>query len=219
MGQKKKITHYSRTGYNGNYTYTSVCGKKVKTHQDHEDSSVDPEEANCPKCLATNKFKTDLSDQKETGNGIKRRIFIESDILQASELAGVQNTVHHFVKEKGQKCVDRIFSQVLDGAWHDLEKTWAAVKKADEIYADSSLMPLCGNSYMGAPVIFNGMCERAIKEGVSGKSVIILNKLEDISWYMIKIDVMKKAFEKNDLFMYDDNYDLVKIDVSKIKGK
>lgn len=219
MSEEKKITHYSRTGYNGNYTYTVVCGKKVKTHQNNEDSDIDPEKANCPKCLATKEYKTDLGDQKKTKRGIKRRIYIESDILQAGELSNVQRKVYDFAKENNLKCVDRVFSHILDRAWHDLEKTWDAVKMADEIYADSSLMPLCGGSYMGAPVIFNGMCERAIKEGVTGKSVIILNELKNISWHMIKIDIMKKAFKVNDLFMYNENYDLVKIDVQKIKDK
>lgn len=219
MSEEIKITHYSRTGYNGDFTYTSVCGKKVKTHQDNENSDIDPEKATCPKCTATKEYKIDLIDQKKTKQGIKRRIFIESDILQADEFRSAQSSVNRFAKNNGQKCVDRVFSQVLAKAWHDLEKTWDAVKMADEIYADSSLMPLCGGSYMGAPVIFNGMCERAIKEGITGKSVIILNELKNISWYMIKVDVMKEAFKKNDLFMYNDDYELVKIDVSKIKGK
>jgi hypothetical protein len=106
----------------------------------------------------------------------------------------------------------------LDYAWHDLENTWAAVKISDEIYATSSLMPLTGGSYIGAPVIFNGMCERAVKENVTGKSVIILNTLENIEWGMIDMKIMKKAFKDNDLYMYDENYDnLVKVDIKKLK--
>ena len=214
-----KVIHYSREGYNGDYTYTSVCKKKVKTHQDNEGASIHPEEANCEKCKNTKKYKTDFTDTFNTSSDIKRRIYIESDILQADEFMDAQREVEDFAKQKGLKCVDRVFSQVLDGAWHDLEKTWKVVKDADEIYATSSLIPLCGGSYSGAPVIFNGMCERAIKENITGKSVIILNTFSNISWYMIKIDIMKKAFEKNDLYMYNDEYELIKIDVSKIKNK
>lgn len=81
-----------------------------------------------------------------------------------------------------------------------IEKTWKAVKLADEIWAKSSLMPLSGSSYTGAPVIFNGMCERAIKENVTGKSVFILSNLKYINWYMINVKVMKQAFNENDLF-------------------
>lgn len=209
----KTSIHYTRTGYNGDFTYDSICGKKVKN------AYSSPEKTTCKKCLETPTFKSDLNEW--TGKGdttVKRRIFIESDILQADELCSAQGEVADFLDEKKIKYIDRVFSQVLDFAWHDLEKTWAAVKQADEIYATSSLMPLTGNSYMGAPVIFNGMCERAIKENVTGKSVIILNSLKNIYWGMINLKVMKKAFKKNDLYMYDENHDkLIKVNVSKIK--
>lgn len=213
-----KVIHYSRTGYNGDFTYTSVCGLRVKTHQENEGSSIHPDETNCTKCMDTKEYKTDFTDNSNPSSDIKKRIYIESDILQADEFTTAQDTVKDFANEENLKCVERIFSKVLDRAWHDLEKTWNAVKWADEIYATSSLLPLSGGSYMGAPVIFNGMCERAIKEGITGKSVIILNHPKHISWYMIDIDIMKKAFKNNDLYMYNDNYDkLVKVDVSKIK--
>ena len=58
------------------------------------------------------------------------------------------------------------------------------------------------------------MCERAVKEGVSGKSIIILNQLKRIYWDQINKLLMKKAFENNDLYMYDEDYKIVKIDVS-----
>jgi hypothetical protein len=212
-----KLIHYSRLGYNGDYTYTSVCGKAVKTHQDNEASTIHPEEANCKVCLKTKEYKTDWTDTYNTSSTIKRRIYIESDILQAAEFRDAQRSVISFAKKNKLKCVDRVFSQVLDYAWHDLDKTWKAVKDADEVYATSSLMPLVGNSYMGAPVIFNGMCERAISEKVIGKSVFILNYLKHIDWDMIDIKIMKEAFKKNDLYMYDDEWNLTKVDILKIK--
>lgn len=212
----KKLIHYSREGYNGNYTYTSVCGQNVKTHQDNEESSIYPELANCKKCKATTQFK---KDSRAPTSGMKVRIYIESDILQASEFRDAQRSVVDFLERNGVKYVDRVFSKVLDHAWHDLESTWKVVKEADEIYATSSLLPLCGSAYMGAPVIFNGMCERAIKENIAGKAVIILNQLKYVSWDYIDIAAMKKAFTANSLFMYNDDYDLTKVDVSQIKKK
>ena len=191
----------------------------MKTHQDNEESTIHPNEANCKDCFATKEYQTDLSDFNITKVGTKRRIYIESDILHADEFRSAQGEVFDFAKKQKLKCVDRVFSDVLDYAWHDLEKTWKAVKDADEVWATSSLMPLSGGSYMGAPVIFNGMCERAVKENITGKSVIILNHLKNINWYMIKIDVMKEAFKENSLFMYDDNYALAKVDVYGIKDK
>lgn len=210
-----KAIHYSRTGYNGDHTHTSICGKKVKG----DAVTVHPENSTCTECLETSEFIIDNRDSLgKIKTSIKRRIFIESDILQADEFRNAQREVSDLAKSKGLKYVDRVFSQVLDFAWHDLEKTWDAVKKADEIYSDSALMPLVGNSYMGAPVIFNGMCERAIKENVEGKSVFILRSLKDIHWDMIDIKLMKQAFRKNSLYMYDDEREnIIKIDVSKIK--
>lgn len=210
------LIHYSREGYNGDYTYTSVCGKKVKT-TDSEGSTVHADETNCDACMKSKKYKTDFTDLLNTSSTIKRRIYIESDILKADEFRSAQRDVFDFANSFGLKCVDRVFSDVLDYAWHDLEKTWQAVKSADEIYATSSLMPLSGGSYMGAPVIFNGMCERAVKENVTGKSIIIFNTLKNINWDMIDIKLMKTAFQKNNLFLYDDEYELTKIDTSKIK--
>ena len=148
---------------------------------------------------------------------MKRRIFLESDILHSDEYRSVQRQVSLLLEEKGEKFIKGIFDEALDFAWHDLEKTWKAVKKADEIYANSSLMPLVGNSYMGAPVIFNGMCERAIKENVTGKSVFVLRPLKDIYWDMIDFPLMKKAFKKNSLYMYDNERNIIKVDVAKIK--
>lgn len=213
-----KLVHYSRDGYNGDYTYTSVCGKIVKTHQDTESSSIYPQEANCSECLNSTEFKTDLDCVTGVISGVKRRLYIESDILNADEFGTAKRQAFKFAKANGESCVERGFSEVVNFAWHDLEKTWEAVKKADEIYATSSLMPLIGGSYSGAPVIFNGMCERALKEDVTGKSVIILSSLEYIHWDMIDISQMKKAFKNNKLYMYDDEYELTPIDVAKIKS-
>lgn len=146
---------------------------------------------------------------------MKRRIFIESDVLNKEELSSVEMGVRWMLEENNEPFIKGVFDEALDFAWHDLEKTWKSVKNADEIYADSSLMPLVGNSYMGAPVIFNGMMERAISENVKGKDVIILRPLKQIYWDMIDLKLIKKAFKHNRLFMYDDNHDkLIQVDIS-----
>lgn len=147
---------------------------------------------------------------------MKRRIFIESDILHKDALRNVQREVADYLDEKKEKYIKNIFDETLDFAWHDLEKTWKAVKGADEIYADSSLMPLVGNSYMGAPVIFNGMMERAIKENITGKSVFILRKFKDIYWHMIEVKMMRKTFKNNKLFMRDEDYNIVEMNVTQL---
>lgn len=211
------ITHYTN-GYSGSLNYRTTCGKEIHSHDKKEHATIHPKEVTCKKCLATQKWVNDYDALIHINMpDIKRRIYIESDVLHADELSDAQETVLRLCKSKKVKYVNRVFSEVLDYAWHDLEKTWTAVKNADEIYSNSSLLPLSGGSYMGAPAIFNGMCERAIKEGITGKDVYILNSLKHVSWGMIKIDLMKKAFENNNLFMYNDEYEITKIDVSKIR--
>lgn len=211
-----KKVHYT-VGYGGKLNYVTTCGEEIHSHSDTDGASIDPMKVTCKKCLSTKEWAEDYGHSTGvTKTDIKRRIYLESDILHASELERAQRSVSRLCDEKKVEYIRRVFAEVLDGAWHDLEKTWAAVKKADEIYSDSSLMPLVGGSYMGAPVIFNGMCERAIKEDVRGKDVYILSSLKNINWYMIKLDVMKKAFKHNNLFMYNDDYEITKVDVSKI---
>lgn len=212
----KKVIHYTE-GYGGKLNYFTTCGKEIHSHSDKDDAVIDPAKVTCEDCKKTKQWKEDSFEAANINPDIKRRIFIESDILHTSALHCAQLEVSRILEEKNVKHTTRVFSEVFDYAWHDLNKLWEAVKKADEIYADSSLMPLTGGSYSGAPVIFNGMCERAIKENITGKDIYILNELKRIHWDMIKIPIMKKAFKKNNLFMYDENYNIVKVDVQGIK--
>lgn len=213
-----KLVHYT-FGYGGKFNYHTLCGKEIHSHSKTESTSIDPHKVTCVKCKKTDEWKQDVDDVLRTKEGIKYRIYLESDVLHASELSSAQGEVIDLCEAKGLKFVRRVFSDVLDYAWHDLQKTWEAVKKADEIYSDSSLIPISGGSYMGAPVIFNGMCKRAIQENVRGKDVYILNYLTSIYWDMIDIPTMKKAFKHNNLFMYDEERNIIKVDVSKIKEK
>ena len=213
----EKILHYSRKGYGGKFNFKSACGKELKTHQDDYSYTIHPHKATCVECLGSNELKTDLKDYQTFSRLITRRIYIESDMLSSSEFGTAQRRVGLLLDNAEKPCVDRVFSDVLDYAWHDLETTWLAVKDADEIYATSSLLPLISQSYTGAPVIFNAMCERAIKENVTGKAVYILNTLSSIYWDMIDLKLMKKAFKKNHLYMYNDNHEFAKVDVTKIK--
>lgn len=208
--------HYTE-GYGGKLNYKTICGKEIHSHDEKDKATIHPDKVNCKECKKSDKWEEDYNALSDFNPNIKRRVYLESDVLSASELRSAQREVYDLCKEKNEKCVKRVFNEVLDYAWHDLDKTWNAVKNANEIYSDSSLMPIVGNAYMGAPVIFNGMCKRAIEENVTGKSVVILNKLTSIYWGMIDIQLMKMAFKNNKLFMYDDNMDLVEVNVSKIK--
>ncbi len=129
-----------------------------------------------------------------------KRLFIVSDILKEEELQTVRITVEFILEEQGAQFPKNVFDQVVDHGWKNLEKTWEAVKAADEIYASSSFMPIIGNSYTGAPVIINEMMKKAIEEGVKGKKLIVLNELKRIYWYYVDKKLLKKCFSKNNKF-------------------
>ena len=217
--ETKKLIHYTK-GYGGELNYHTICGKEIHSHSDTENATIDPREVDCTECMKTEKWIEDHGHATgETKTDIPRRIYIESDILSESELISAKRSVRYICEDKDLEYIPNVFAEALDYAWHDLEKTWGAVKKADEIYASTSLIPLTGGSYSGAPVIFNGMCERAVKENVTGKSIYILNELGNIDWGMIDIDVMKKAFKDNKLFMYDEDYEnMIEVNIEDIKG-
>lgn len=216
----EKIIHYTN-GYGGKLNYITICEKEIHSHSKTEDATIDPKKVNCVDCRKSKIWNEDLKDytdffDTQTKDEIKKRIFIESDILSESELKTVQRSVANILEQKGEKYVRRVFSNILEFAWHDLEETWESVKLADEIYASSSLIPLTGGSYTGAPVIFDGMCARAINECVTGKSVYILNEITNIMWDEIDMDLLKKAFQNNDLYTYNDEYEIVKININKL---
>lgn len=149
-----------------------------------------------------------------------RRIFIESDVIKEEKIITAKRWVHSMLRERGiQISREDVFQEVIGFAWHDLDKTWKSVLKADEIYASTALMPLISHSYSGAPVIFNGMMERAIKEGVTGKSVYIMRELKEVYWDMIDKKLIPKAFASNKLFMYDENNDMKQITMAELRKR
>ena len=129
-----------------------------------------------------------------------KRLFIESDILHEDDLQTAERRVAELLEGAGEKVPKKIFHTTIDYAWHALAKVWELVLSHDEIYANSSLMPLVGNSYTGAPVIFNAIMAKAIEENLSGKKVFLLTKLKDLEWDMIKVELLPKAFKNNSLY-------------------
>jgi hypothetical protein len=156
-------------------------------------------------------------------NNMAKRLFIETDVLQKAELQHARRTVADILDQKGESYCKEVFDDVRDFAWHKGVEAWNAVKRADEIYGDSSLVPLCGfGSYTGAPVVMDTMMKNAIEEKITGKSLIFLRPFEDINWEQIDYKLLKKCFKKNKLFVVEFNdvschYELKPVDVSKMK--
>jgi len=150
-----------------------------------------------------------------------KRLFIETDFLKEDELRSAQRTVRWVLEANGLESADNVFDETVDFAWQNADKAWEAVKRCDEIYGDSSLVPLCGyGTYTGAPVIMDVMMQKAIDENIEGKSVIFLRKYEDIEWDGIDKKLLAKAFKKNKLFTtepdekWDDHF--IEVDIKKL---
>lgn len=150
---------------------------------------------------------------------MKKRLFLESDFLHDDELRSVKRGVYCILKDLGEEFnKEDVFDTVIDYAWHKLDEVFEAVKSHDQVFADTSLMPLISGHYSGAPVIFNEMMKRVIEEGVEGKEVFILRPYDDMHMDedFIDLDLIPQAFKNNKLFFYTDSYESV-IELKDIK--
>lgn len=151
-----------------------------------------------------------------------KRLFIETDVLQKDELRNAQRILSEVLKRQGLDYPKDVFDETKDFAWHDAEAAWEAVLRADEIYGDSSLVPLLGyGTYTGSPVVMNVMMKKAVDQKVTGKKLIFLRQYKDLDWDMIDLKLLRKAFKKNQLFTTEVNdvgfpYAFVPVDVTKI---
>lgn len=149
-----------------------------------------------------------------------KRLFIESDVLDVSELRSSQASVALLLDSKHLSFPEeKVFDEVVDFAWHKPEVAWEAVKRSDEIYASSSLVPLAGyNTYTGAPVVLNVMMKKAIDENITGKSLIFIRSFDDIEWDQIDMKLLDKAFRKNFMYTleYENGYVQKQVDIDKL---
>jgi hypothetical protein len=155
-----------------------------------------------------------------------KRLFIESDVLQDDELHSAQRDVYEYLTDHGINFENKkdVFDEICDFAYRKGESAWDFVKRCDEIYADSSLVPLLGyGTYTGSVVVMDVMMLKAIEENIIGKSVFFLREFDDIEWDGIDYKLFKKCFGngKNKLFTksYDKDYnvDFIPVDVNKMK--
>lgn len=152
-----------------------------------------------------------------------KRIFIDSDYIQDDEVRTSKRQLRRILETSGINTEGDIFDDVVGHAWHEPYQAWDAVKSADEIYANSSLVPLCGyGSYTGSVVVFDVMMEKAIAEDIKGKSVFFMRHYEDIEWDGIDLKILPKAFKHNKLFTleYKDGSDFEEefkeVDIKKL---
>lgn len=145
-----------------------------------------------------------------------KRIFIDSVKADEDEVESAEFTIEIMLNKKNLPIPTPIFNQVVSNAWHEADIAWEAVKSADEIYANSSLVPLSGfNSYTGSPVVFDVMMEKAITEDVRGKSVFFMRPFKNIYWEQIDVELLDKAFKHNFIYTLEDR-DFVQVDIDKV---
>jgi len=145
-----------------------------------------------------------------------KRIFIDSDVIQDDEVGTAEYTIEIAKGIQG----DFTFDQVVGFAWHDGVPAWEAVKSADEIYANTSLVPLCGyGSYTGSVVVMDVMMEKAIAENITGKSIYFLRPFKDIDWEGIDMELVDKAFRKNYLYTLESDYKFEQVDIDSLIRK
>lgn len=123
-----------------------------------------------------------------------KRLFIDSDVLHEDELHRVQRKLHFLLKRNNEPISD--FDAIIDMARFNLEATWSAIKEHDEIYADSSLLPLVGGTSIGAPAIMHSMLKQTIKEKIEGKSLILMRPCKDIEWDNVNLKLLHGAFKQ-----------------------
>lgn len=150
-----------------------------------------------------------------------RRLFIESDVLKEDEYRTAQRRLHRIFRSTNTIHIEEIFDETVAFAWHKADNAWEAVKRADEIYANSGLVPLCGyGTYTGSVVVFDVMMQKAIDEGIEGKSVYFLREIDDIDWEAIDLKLLDVAFRKNYLYTIKDlKFEQVDIDALLRKFK
>lgn len=149
---------------------------------------------------------------------MKRRLFIETDILKEEDLERAREKVSDILGREGIEYPDEVFDDTKDFAWHEMKEAWESVKRADEIYGDSALVPIVGG-YTGAPVIMDTMMRKTIEEGIEDKSLYFLQPYDSIWWQEIDWKPLGKAFAKNKLFTMEFNnseYEFVQVDIPKL---
>lgn len=140
-----------------------------------------------------------------------KRLFIENDEnLDFSRIKSYMEDLYDF---KGNPA--EFFDETFTEATFNSQDAWEAIKRNDEIFAESSLIDMMGIS---GGLLFNNMMYMAIKENVVGKKVHFFSSKDSIWWDNLNADLFEKAFEHNELYTHEGNK-WEKVDISEILKK
>src|SRR6476661_4007549 len=100
--------HYT-VGYGGKLNYKTMCGQEIHSHSKTESATINPVEVTCIPCQLTDEWAEDLGYcTGRLKNELPRRIYLESDILHASELRTAQREVADLCDEINSKYIRRV---------------------------------------------------------------------------------------------------------------
>jgi hypothetical protein len=146
----------------------------------------------------------------------KKRLLIEDDSeISEDTLVGLANEACklHGIIESGD--LRRFFHEVKTDAMFGIAEVYEAVKNADEIYADTALLPNFGTSE-GA-IVFDNMMYRVAEDKVINKSLYIFRKYDAVDWGSLNGRLINKAFTKNYMYVIsDDESSWEQVDIDKL---
>lgn len=140
-----------------------------------------------------------------------KRLFIEND--ENLDFSRVKSYLEDLYEFKGNPT--EFFDETFTEATFNSQDAWEAIKRNDEIFAESSLIDMMGIS---GGMLFNNMMYMSIKEEVKGKKVYFFSSKNDIWWENLNEDLFVKAFKDNELFTHEGNA-WVKADIDEIIKK
>jgi hypothetical protein len=140
-----------------------------------------------------------------------KRLFIEgafaqdvSDMLETNFRSAV---ILFGLDRKKYTEPKHLFDQIIYGAGGKIDKVWTAIKKSDEIFVSTALMPTNGyNGNLTSPELFNEMMRLSIAEKVTGKKIYIFRDYRSVKWQQLNADYVAKCFKENELYTSDSTY-------------
>jgi hypothetical protein len=140
--------------------------------------------------------------------GASKRLFIETD---SNVDYGHLETLSRIFEKDYTK-----FDIVITDASIRVHELIDAIREADDIYVDSSLVY---NPFGDGSTLFNALMKQALALGIEGKQVHFFRSLEGVNWGYLDMELVDKVFRKNFLYVENDNgdkYEWEQVDIDKL---
>ena len=90
---------------------------------------------------------------------------------------------------------------ICDATFNQME-CWEAVKNADEIFAETSLIDNMG---IDGGMLFNNMMYQCIEENISNKKLYFFTSKKDVWWSNLREHLLREVFKNNELYTIENN--------------